>query len=134
LRRAVTVVVMLVLLAAAGCSFGFNPFKQLGVSQKDIPAYEVDSEITDKSPPARIWATAKTKEATETQARQIAADYFSKKLKETPDLKYISLFVNTAGARYKGEYFKDEETAKSVKPQEMPQKYPAAVFSVEDKK
>jgi hypothetical protein len=123
-------VIVGILILLAGCGRNFNPFKELGVSNKNIPQYEISSEITDKTPPTQIWSTIEIKDIDETQAKQIQADYIDKKLKENGEtIKGITLIVKVKKDQYTAQYVKDEETLKTAVPQaEKPQKFPAIIF------
>jgi len=127
--RVLVLVVGLLLLA--GCSIGFDAFKVLGAVKKDVPQYEVNSEILDKNPPIQIWSTINTKDIDENQAKQIQADYINKKLKENGQtLKGIMIIVNVKKDQYTAQYVKDEETLKAIAPEaEIPQKFPAIIYS-----
>lgn len=119
---------LLVLLALNGCLRNFNAFKELGVSQKNIPKYEINSEILDKSPPENIWATVKGKNLSEEQAKQIQADYIDKKLKDNKNLKTINIIVNISKVQYAAIYVKDKEVLKTYPILNKPDKFPAIVY------
>jgi hypothetical protein len=124
-------VIVSVLLMLTGCGRSFNAFKELGVSNKNIPQYEISSEITDKTPPTQIWSTVEAKNIDENQAKQIQADYINKKLKENGQtIKGIIIIVKVKKDQYTAQYVKDEETFNAVAPQaEKPQKLPAIIYS-----
>lgn len=124
-------VIAAALLVLAGCGRSLNPFKELGVSDKDVPKYEVNSEIADKAPPTQIWATVETKNIDENQVKQIQADYINKKLKEDgKTIKGIMLIVKVKKDQYKAQYIKDEEAMKTIAPKaEKPQRFPAIIYS-----
>lgn len=125
------IVIAAALFMLAGCGSGFNTFKDLGVSGKDIPQYAVSSEITDKTPPTQIWATVDTKGIDENQAKQIQADYIDKKIKEHGEtIKGIKLIVKVKKDQYTAQYVKDEESFNAISPKtEKPEKFPAIIYS-----
>jgi hypothetical protein len=117
-------------LVLAGCGRGLNAFKELGVTNKDIPSYELSSEITDQTPPTKIWATVDTKNIDENQAKQIMADYIDKKLKESgKSLQGIYFIVKDRKVQYTAVYAKDENTLKTLEPKApKPEKFPSIVY------
>ncbi|OPY57954.1 MAG: hypothetical protein A4E55_01259 [Pelotomaculum sp. PtaU1.Bin035] len=117
-----------ILLALSGCARGINVFKELGVGNKDIPSYEVSSEITDKNPPEILWSAVEAKDIDENQAKQIQADYINKKLKEN-GYKSIQIIVNVKNNQYTAQYVQDEQALKNTVPgAPAPQKYPAIIY------
>jgi len=120
---------LLALLALPGCSSGINAYKELGVSSKDVPSYQVDSEISDKNPPERIWATVVAKNIDENQAKQIQADYITRKIKDN-NVKSILIIVNVNKNQYTAQYVKDAEILKTVSTgsDQTPQKYPSIIY------
>lgn len=119
-------VTILALLALPGCSSTINAFKELGVSGRNIPSYEVSSEISDKNPPEKIWATVNLKDIDENQAKQIQADYINKKIKED-NIRSIQIIVNVGKNQYTAQYVKDADILKTTGG-ETPQKYPAIIY------
>jgi hypothetical protein len=123
-------VIALALLMLAGCSSNFDAFKELGVSNKNVPNYDLSSEITDTSPPTKIWSTVNAKDIDENQVKQIQADYIQKKLKDNGQtIKGILIIVNVKKDQYSAQYVKDEETWKTVSKAQTPKKLPAIIYS-----
>lgn len=131
MNRSKIIGLLMVLLLFAGCSSGMNTFKELGVSNKDIPQYQVSSEISDQSPPTKVWATVNAENIDENQAKQIQADIIDKKLKENGDtVKGIMVVVKVKKEQYTAQYVKDEATLKLMSSKsEVPKNFPAIIYS-----
>lgn len=125
------VVVLTVLVLAACGRGGLNAYKELGVSDKDVPGYEVTSEVTDTSPPTQIWSSVSAKNVDESQAKQILADYINKKLVEQKNtIRGIMVTLKEKKNQYTAYYVKDEQALKTIGPSlEKPGKFPAVIYS-----
>ncbi|OPX84349.1 MAG: hypothetical protein A4E53_04129 [Pelotomaculum sp. PtaB.Bin104] len=126
------IVLLIVLLLFVGCnSRGFNTFKELSVSDKDIPQYEIASEISDQSPPTKIWITVNAANIDENQAKQIQADIIDKKIKENEStVKGIMVVVKVKKEQFTAQYVKDEATQNLMASNtEAPKKFPAIIYS-----
>lgn len=119
----------IIVLAACGRG-GVNAYKELGVSDKNVPGYEATSEITDAVPPAQIWATVSAGNVDEGQAKQILADYINKKITEQKTIRGIMVILNAKKGQYTAYYVRDEEAMKTIAPSsERPRKFPAVIYS-----
>lgn len=131
MKRALVYLLFTLLLFLAGCGGGINAFKELGVSNKDVPAYEISSNIGNQTPPTQLWIAVNAENIDENQAKQIIADVIDKKLKENNNsVKGIMVIVKVKKEQYTAHYVKDEETLKTISLKtEAPKKYPAIIYS-----
>jgi protein involved in sex pheromone biosynthesis len=126
------IVVSIALLVLAGCGPRLDAFKELGVEKKEVPKYNISGEITDKTPPTQYFATIKpleTKNFSETQARQIIADYINIKLKGNKNVDIIIVNTVVNEEKYIAAYYRDEKALNLNPPEEKTQKFPAIVFT-----
>lgn len=132
LRVTKLVVAVLAVLLLGACGRGnLDAYKELGVSNKDIPVYEVTSEVTDASPPTQIYSSVSARNVDENQVKQILADYINKKLTEQKKtVRGIMVVLRLKKDQFTAYYVKDEQTLNTIAPSvEKPKKFPAVIYS-----
>ena len=143
---------LIIVFIASGCGGGtFNPFKKLGVDDKDIPEYKVSSEITfdkkvEQEDIKSVWSTIEPKAAAENgapadpkapaldeaAAKKMLADYINKKMKEKNS---IVAYVKTREVQYTAEYYQTEAAAKLAgKKLQGGEKFPVIYYEKEELK
>lgn len=116
-----------------GCG-GYNPFKELGVSDKDIPQYNLTSEVqSSKDDQKMVFALVEEKKFSEEQAKKAMAHYIDQH-KDSQDV--IIIHVQTDQAKYTGEYNRSEkayQASPTMEKAKKPQQFPAIFYSKQEK-
>ncbi|WP_066633917.1 hypothetical protein [Desulfolucanica intricata] len=128
----VLLVAIVTLTLLAGCGKPPFAFEALEVKNKDIPEYEVGSEVDlEQNGLKMVWTTVEQKESTEEQAKKILADYIEK----NKDMDYIEAMVKTKDESvYTAKYYKVEAAAKNSSDKKKIESYPAVIFDKQEKK
>jgi len=135
-RKYVTTVLLITLslLLLVGCGGGFDPYKELGVSNKDVPQYNLTSEVeSSKDEQKIVFALAEENNFSEEQAKKAMAHYFNQH-KENQDV--IIMHVQTSDAKYTGEYNRTEkayQASPTMEKAKKPENFPTIFFTKKEK-
>lgn len=129
-----TLLITLGLLLLAGCGGGFDPYKALEVSNKDVKPYELHTEAPSSQGDQKvIFAGADINSLTEQEAKQMVAHYVDQ---HKNDQDVIILYLDTDTVRYVGEYNSTEQAyqaSPTMEKAKQPDQFPAIFFTKTDK-
>ncbi|WP_018084918.1 hypothetical protein [Desulfurispora thermophila] len=110
-------ILLLLVALLSGCG-KYNPFQQLGVSNKEVPDYQVSGEVFHEQKVGdqevkAVWATVNVKGFSEEQAKKVIADYISKQMEKRNFISVIVKETKTEKKKlmYEGMYFGNKEAA-----------------------
>lgn len=129
-------ILLLIIALLTGCG-KYNPYKQLGVSSKDIPDYQVSGEVFHEQKVGdqevkAVWASVNVKGFSEEQAKKVIADYISKQMDKRNFISVIVKETKTEKKKlmYEGMYFGNKEAASMAgKDVQKIEKYPVIFYN-----